>query len=85
MNLPNRPDLAQYVFWAINLSDDELEHLMRLSMVPYFVWDRDDQHAVNCAITILNSEQYNVRSRNTDLVFDAVRLEVLRRWQELRS
>jgi hypothetical protein len=85
MTSQHRPDLTQYIFWVANLSDDELAHLMRLSLTPYFVWGRDDQTVVQCAITALNSDPYNVRSRNTDLMFDAVRLEVLRRWQELQS
>lgn len=85
MNLPNRPDLAQYIFWVANLSDDELAHLMRLSLLPYFSWTQDDQNAVRYAVAALNAHPYNVRSHNTDLMFDAVRVEVLRRWQELRS
>lgn len=85
MTSQHRPDLVQYIFWVANLSDDELAHLMRLSLTPYFVWSQDDQNAVRYAVAALNAHPYNVRSHNTDPVFDAVRLEVLRRWQELRS
>lgn len=85
MTFQHRPDLAQYVFWVTNLPDDELGHLMQLSLTPYWLWGQADHTAFNGSAATLKAPPFEIKAMTADLMFDAVRLEVLRRWRGLRS